>query len=113
MIIALPLNGGQVGDGWGRAHNVAIADVDSRGAILSFEEYEVSWDTWHDQAGEGQHHARIAKFLMDHHVNRVITGHMGSGMVHMLDKMQISVVQQVRGSAREMAARFGTTESSE
>lgn len=107
MIIAMPIMQGQVGDGWGRAHDVVVADVEPTGEIGRWEEFEVRWDELHDDGGEGQHHARIARFLMDHSVQRVVTGHMGPGMVHMLEKMNVSVVQSAQGVAREVAAQYG------
>ncbi len=112
MVIAMPVTSdGQVGGGWGRAHQVAVWQTDISGEIVSQEEFLVNWDTLHDQDGEGKHHARIAQFLMDHHVERVVTGHMGPGMVHMLERMKIGVVQDVTGPAREAAARYGKPET--
>ena len=98
---------GMVGNGWGRAHDVAVAEVDSQGNIVHWEEFPVHWDVSHDQAGEGQHHARIARFLMDHQVKQVISGHMGPGMQRMLHKMEIDMVLDVTGVAREAASRYG------
>lgn len=108
MVIAMPITSdGQVGGGWGRAHDVAVLTTDVSGEVVSWEEFMVGWDELHDQDGEGKHHARIAKFLMEHGVERVVTGHMGPGMVHMLDQMKISVVQDASGPAREVASRYG------
>lgn len=108
MTICLPVTmDGQVGDGWGRASRVAVATATATGAIESWEEFPVGWDVLHDEGGEGQHHARIAKFLMEHQVQRVISGHMGPGMVHMLDKMSIGTVLGVHGNAREVASIHG------
>lgn len=108
MVICLPIAaGGQLGNGWGRAHDVAVAEVDASGVITRWEEFPVRWDELHDQGGEGQHHARIARFLMDHEVKRVIAGHMGPGMHHMLEKMAIGVVVNVEGDARAIAAQYG------
>jgi predicted Fe-Mo cluster-binding NifX family protein len=107
MIVALPvMENGEVGGGWGRAQNVAVAAVGAN-AVERWEEFRVGWDELHDTGGEGQHHARIARFLMDHNVERVVTGHMGPGMVHMLGKMNISVVQNAFGDAKEAARRYG------
>ncbi|NMP21352.1 NifB/NifX family molybdenum-iron cluster-binding protein [Sulfobacillus harzensis] len=106
MVICISIQGGQVGGGWGRAHDVAVVEVAENGEIQRWEEYNVRWDELHDQGGEGSHHARIAKFLMDHGVQRVITGHMGPGMQHMLDKMNISVVVDVSGNVRDIAAQY-------
>lgn len=108
MVVCLPISpSGQLGDGWGRAHSVAVCDVDSQGEVSDWDEYLVEWDRLHDEGGEGQHHARIARFLMDHHVQRVIAGHMGGGMEHMLGKMGIEVVMGVGGDAKKTAAQYG------
>jgi predicted Fe-Mo cluster-binding NifX family protein len=108
MIVCMPIGeNGQIGDGWGRAHDVAVARIGADGEMLDWTEFPVHWDTLHDQGGEGQHHARIARFLMDHGVERVISGHMGPGMVHMLEKMNISTVLDVRGDARDIARQYG------
>lgn len=91
---------GQTGDGFGRASHVGIADVREDGTLARFEMHEVGWDKLRDLGAEGEHHARIARFLMDHGVKRVMTGHMGPGMEHMLDKMGIDVVVGVSGDAK-------------
>lgn len=114
MIIAMPVTADeQVGGGWGRAHEVAVATVEESGTVSGWEVFPVQWDVWHDQGGEGQHHARIAQFLMDHQVQAVLTGHMGPGMAHMLDKMHIRVLQNVSGAARDAARQFVLTGSTQ
>ncbi|MCY0878288.1 MAG: hypothetical protein OWU84_05050 [Firmicutes bacterium] len=108
MIVAMAVTENEdVGGGWGRARQVAVADVGPDGSIRSWEVYSVHWDELHDSGGEGQHHARIARFLLDHQVQRVIAGHMGPGMRHMLEKMNIGVTVDVHGPARELASRYG------
>jgi len=108
MVVCMPVTGdGHVGDGWGRAHDVAVAKIGTTGEVLVWEEFNVRWDVAHDEGGEGQHHARIARFLMEHEVKRVISGHMGPGMEHMLEKMSIGTVLGVHGSAREVASQHG------
>ena len=108
MVLCMPIAmNGQLGGGWGRAHDVVVAQVSESGDITQWEPVTVRWDELHDEGGEGQHHARIAKFLMEHHVKRVIAGHMGHGMHHMLGKMGIDVVVDVSGDARELAQRYG------
>ena len=109
MVVCIPVTAdGNVGDGWGRAHDVVVADVDgASGEIQQWEEFSVRWDELHDQNGEGQHHARIARFLMDHHVARVVCGHMGPGMLHMLQRMNIGVVLDIHGNARDAASQYG------
>lgn len=108
MVICMPVTlEGNVGDGWGRAHDVAVAGVDVSGEIQRWDEFPVRWDELHDQGGEGQHHARIARFLLDHQVKQVISGHMGPGMVHMLERMNIAVRLDVHGNARDAASQYG------
>lgn len=107
MVVAVSLTpDGMVGGGWGRAHEVALATIEE-GAIQQWEVFPVAWDRLHDEAGEGQHHARIARFLLDHHVNRVITGHMGPGMERMLREMGIQAITAVRGPARDAVLQYG------
>lgn len=101
ITVCAPVTGaGTVGGGWGRAPRVAVATVDG-GEITSWQEYDVGWDVAHDQGAEGTHHARIAKFLIEHKVRAVVTGHMGGGMQHMLDRMGIAVHMGAGGDARE------------
>ena len=77
MIICTPVTpDGQTGGGWGKAHRVALATV-ADGAITDWQEIDVGWDTAHDEGTEGSHHARIARFLIENHVDVVVTGHMG------------------------------------
>ena len=72
MVVCLPVTkDGQVGTGWGRAHDVAVAVVNNAtGHIEQWDEFPVRWDELHGQGEEGKHHARIARFLMDHGVGR-------------------------------------------
>jgi predicted Fe-Mo cluster-binding NifX family protein len=109
MVVCLPVTKeGQIGDGWGRAHDVAVARVDNAsGNVEEWDEYPVRWDEWHGQGGEGQHHARMARFLMEHAVEQVICAHMGDGMLRMLQRMNVGVVVDVHGDAREAASRYG------
>jgi len=92
---------GQVGSGWGRASCVAIAEV-RVGKIVRWDEIEVGWDRLHDEGTEGSHHARIARFLMDHQVSQVISGHMGPGMQQMLARMGLTVRIGVEGDAKQV-----------
>jgi len=93
---------GDVGGGWGRADQVAIARV-TGGRIDAWQEIETGWNALHDQGTEGSHHARIARFLREHEVQCVVAGHMGPGMQQMLGQMGISVVMGAQGSARDAA----------
>ncbi len=92
---------GQVGQGWGRANRVAVVET-AAGCILSWNEIEVGWDRLHDEATEGGHHARIARFLMEHKVEQVVSGHMGPGMQQMLARMAIDCRLGVSGDARSV-----------
>lgn len=105
MKVCIPLTAdGLVDPRWGRADRVAVATV-SDTAIADWQEFDVGWDTLHDSAGEGQHHARIARFLQDHGVQAVVAGHMGPPMQNMLSKMRIEVHLGAGGPAREAAER--------
>lgn len=99
MIVAIPVDvDGQIAPGWGRAHRVAVAAA-AQQAVIDWQEFEVGWDTAHDLGTEGAHHARIARFLMEHHVSVVMAEHMGQGMTRMLESMDIAAVLGVHGNA--------------
>jgi predicted Fe-Mo cluster-binding NifX family protein len=101
MIVCVPVTGdGQVGDGWGRATRVAVADLRG-GRIAAWTEHDVRWDALHDVGTEGGHHARVATFLNDHAVEVVVAGHMGPPMQQMLMKMRIVARLGATGDARE------------
>jgi predicted Fe-Mo cluster-binding NifX family protein len=85
---------------------VAVTTVDEDG-IVDWREFEVGWGSLHDAGTEGSHHARIARFLLDHEVEAVVAYHMGPPMAHMLQKMGITVQLGKEGSARAAAASFG------
>jgi predicted Fe-Mo cluster-binding NifX family protein len=89
---------------WGRANRMAITEV-SGGGIGAWHEYDVRWDALHDAGTEGSHHARVARFLQDHHVQSVVANHMGEPMVHMLERMGVKVWLGAVGDAREAAVR--------
>ena len=74
-------------------------------AIDRWTEHDVEWDTLHDAGGEGQHHARIARFVKEHEVDLVVAGHMGQPMAHMLDKMDVALSLGAAGDAREAVIR--------
>lgn len=68
----------------------------------------------HSHAGHGAHHARIARFLKEHDVDAVVTGHAGPPMLKMLENMGIHVVMGASGDAKEMtieAAQLIATEA--
>jgi predicted Fe-Mo cluster-binding NifX family protein len=100
MIACIPVTADGMADhGWGRARRVAVATT-SGDEIRDWQEIDVAWDTLHDQGTEGTHHARVARFLIDHQVEAVLSGHMGPGMVRMLATMGIQVVLNASGDAR-------------
>lgn len=104
MIVAIPWQpNGMMDPRWGKAHWVVIATV-TDDQVTEWQEYEVKWDEWHDKAEEGQHHARVARFLQEHRVDTVMASHMGGGMQHMLERMKIHVTVGVMGNAREVVA---------
>ena len=103
MIVCIPVSDdGQIDPRWGRANRVAIADVRD-GAVHEWREDEVRWGELHDAGTEGSHHARIARFLQDHHVEAVVADHMGQGMHHMLEKMGVRLQLGAAGDARAAA----------
>lgn len=101
-VIAVNLAGEKVGAGWGRARAVAVATV-TDGHIDSWQVEDVRWDIAHDQAGEGSHHARVVRFLRDHGVQAVVTGHMGPPMAAMLGKLGVLAIVDASGDARAAA----------
>ena len=105
MIVAVNVVGEAMGTGLGRAQSMAIADVE-QGQIESWEVFDVRWDLSHDapdSAGHGAHHARIVRFMKEHGVEAVVTGHAGPPMVHTLDLMGIGVLVNAEGDARQAA----------
>ena len=103
MVVCVPVTEeGAVDHSWGRARRVAVAGV-ADGRVVSWEEFDVGWDALHDSGGEGGHHARLARFLLDHHVEAVAADHMGVPMEHMLGKMGLRVVLGASGDARRAA----------
>jgi len=99
VCVPLALNG-DIDPRWGRANRVAVAEVGD-GVIDSWRETTVAWNIEHDQGTEGAHHARIARFLLDNHVDVVAAQHVGPGMQRMLDSMGIRLVVGLNGNARE------------
>ena len=99
MIVCVPVSGGQVVGGWGKAQRVAVASIE-KGEIGAWEEIDVRWDLSHDEGTEGSHHARIVRFLREHGVEVVVTHHMGAPMAHTIDKMGIRVVRDAEGDAK-------------
>lgn len=106
MVICVPVRGDDsVDPRWGRADRVAVASVGA-GGIETWDEFDVGWGRLHDSAPEGQHHARVARFLREQHIDTVVANHMGPGMEHMLGKMGIAVILGADGpNARDAVRR--------
>jgi predicted Fe-Mo cluster-binding NifX family protein len=90
---------GQLDPRWGKAGSVAVARVEG-GAIAGWEVFPVGWDALHDEGPEGGHHARIARFLIEHEVKVVVANHMGPPMQRMLEQMGLTVHLGAGGDAR-------------
>ena len=72
MLVCVPVTAeGLIDPRWGRADRVAITEVTEDG-IGTWREYEVGWNALHDAGTEGSHHARVARFLKEHHVEAVL-----------------------------------------
>ena len=100
MTVAVPVGtDGQITPGWGRAQHIAVATTAEQ-AVTGWQVYDVGWDTAHDEGTEGSHHARIARFLIDHDVTTVMAEHMGEGMTRMLATMGIPTLLGAHGDAR-------------
>ena len=100
MILCIPLTDNDLVDPrWGRADRIAVAQVVD-GVIESWKEIEVSWSRLHDEGTPAQHHARVARFLKEHHVDTVVANHVGDGMVRMLNTMGLSLRPDATGDAR-------------
>ncbi|HEY4993748.1 MAG TPA: NifB/NifX family molybdenum-iron cluster-binding protein [Nakamurella sp.] len=100
MIVCIPVTSdGLTAPGWGRANRVALVSA-SDGEISDWQAFDVGWDALHDEGTEGAHHARIARFLIDHHIEVVVAEHMGSGMTRMLATMGIRTSLGAHGDAR-------------
>lgn len=100
MIVCVPIAGdGQVDPRWGRADSIAVADVVD-GKIESWQVIEVSWSRLHDEGTPARHHARVARFLRENHVEAVVAHHVGDGMVRMLDTMGLPLHLEATGDAR-------------
>jgi predicted Fe-Mo cluster-binding NifX family protein len=105
MLVCVPVTTeGLIDPRWGRADRVAVTDL-TDGGIGAWQEYEVGWQALHDAGTEGSHHARVARFLQEHHVQAVVASHMGIPMVHMLERMGVKVWLGATGDARQAAVR--------
>ena len=100
MIVCVPVTGdGLVDPRWGRADRIAVADV-ARGEIRRWDEVEVSWSRLHDEGTSAQHHARVARFLRQNHIEGVVAHHVGDGMVRMMSVMKLPLFLDATGDAR-------------
>jgi predicted Fe-Mo cluster-binding NifX family protein len=100
MILCIPVTSdGLTAPGWGRAQRLALVST-TDGEITDWQAFDVGWDALHDEGTEGAHHARIARFLIDHHVEVVVAEHMGAGMTRMLTTMGIRTSLGAHGDAR-------------
>ncbi len=105
MIACVPVQpDGTVDPRWGRADRLAVADVDD-GRIRSWDEHQVDWSVHHDEGSAARHHARVARFLLDHHVRAVVAHHVGEGMVRQLAIMKVDVHLGAEGDARDAVLR--------
>jgi predicted Fe-Mo cluster-binding NifX family protein len=111
MNVCIPVTeDGLIDPRWGRADRVAVVAITDVG-IVGWQDFEVGWGGLHDSAGEGDHHARIARFLREHDVQAVVAGHMGPPMQNMLAKMRIVVHLGADGPAREATLQALATAS--
>jgi predicted Fe-Mo cluster-binding NifX family protein len=100
VIVCVPIAiDGQVDPRWGRADWIAVAEVVD-GKIENWREIEVSWSTLHDEGTPARHHARVARFLRENHVDAVVAHHVGDGMVRMLNTMALPLHLEASGDAR-------------
>ena len=106
MIICAPVTSeGMVDPRWGRADRVAVANLVD-GELVTWREVEVSWSRLHDEGTPGSHHARVVRFLREERVEAVVAGHIGDGMIRMLDTMGLPVHLGAIGNAREAVQSF-------
>jgi predicted Fe-Mo cluster-binding NifX family protein len=110
MIVCIPITQeGLIDPRWGRADRVAIAEVTPKG-IEVWQEFDVGWGDLHDSGTEGSHHARVVRFLREHHVEAVVAGHMGPDMKHTLEKLGITTHLGGMGDARELVTSLAPGE---
>ena len=100
MMVCIPVtDDGMVDPRWGKADRVAVVEVVG-GAIVSWQEIEVSWSRLHDEGTPGSHHGRVVTFLREHQIDAVVANHMGDGMVRTLDTMGLPALLGAAGDAR-------------
>lgn len=106
MKIAIPVTPeGQVDPRFGKAHFVAVAEVNDDGTeTTQWDVQEVNWDELHDIEPHGTHHGRIVRFLTDNNVDSVIINHAGESMLNTMAKMGLIIVTEAEGDAKEITA---------
>lgn len=101
MILTVPVAAdGRVDARFGKATTMAVAKVED-GELTDWQAHEVGWDVLHDQSEHGQHHARIVRFVRDQQIERVVFAHMGQGMIHVMGKMGLTLVQVDQMDAKQ------------
>jgi predicted Fe-Mo cluster-binding NifX family protein len=110
-VVCVPVDAqGRIDPRWGRAHIVAVAEVDA-GRIERWSTYEVGWDELHDIQTEGRHHADVARFLQEQGVTDVVVHHLGEGMDRMLRRMGLTVHLGAEGDARAWVEQIADASS--
>ncbi|MCL2090616.1 MAG: hypothetical protein FWH11_05245 [Micrococcales bacterium] len=110
-VVAVNLDGPDIGGGLGRARTVAVAHV-TDGQVTSWTEHAVGWDARHDEGPPGSHHARIVRFCREHDVTVMVTGHLGPPMHNTLTRLGCKVVTSLVGDARAAAVAAVDTPTS-
>jgi predicted Fe-Mo cluster-binding NifX family protein len=106
LTVCVPVTAaGEVDARWGRAARVALATVEE-GEVTAWQVVEVGWDVRHDLAGEGRHHAEVARFVAQRGVGAVLAAGMGEPMRHMLGRMGVEVRLGAAGDARAAVAAY-------
>ena len=101
MIVAVPVTpGGDVDRRWGKANQVAIAEV-SGGVVQIWQVHDTDWQRLHDEGPHGTHHGRIVRFLRDNGVEAVVINHAGPPMLNTMRKLGLTIVAGASGPARE------------
>lgn len=103
VVCAAPLGeDGTIDSSFGRARRMAVVRIED-GTVTGMQEELVAWDVAHDTGSEGSHHARVARFLLDHDVDVVLARHVGPGMAQMLGRMGITLRLGATGDVRASA----------
>lgn len=106
--IAVNVAGSEVGGGLGRARTIAVATLNAADEIVEWQEFPVGWDILHEQGPHGNLHAVIVRFMRDHGIAAVVSGHMGPPMVNTMMKLGVlplSAAGEARSAAKDAAKR--------